>query len=261
MFDCDALFQHANPSFYRKHRLLSTFIIYFFRLLWKESEFKKAHALNKDKSDVELIAASLDYLHFKAEVPITDIKKIPATGPLVVVANHPNMCDGIALIKELSKVRSDIKMIGLKLLKTMPVAEPFIIPVDRNNEKTTAESIIEANKHLQQGGVVIFFPAGRLSDMYKGQIDDHQWGKGFFRFALDNNAPILPVYVELAKKHYFFWLAKILFPYCYYHQKLTFHIGDLLDAKQINEQHQNPKDKVAVVRKQLYSMREHSQKK
>ncbi len=85
----------------------------------------------------------------------------PNTGPLLVVANHPGLLDAAALMTALN--RSDLKVIAIArpLLRALPHTNATIIPVG-----TTAQhrmnAVRHAIRHLQQGGAILTFPAGRI---------------------------------------------------------------------------------------------------
>ena len=257
MFDCEQIFKHANPAFYRKHPVISAAIILFFRTLWKESAYKEFHQQHIDKKGVDLIEAGLDHLNFTKAFADGDAEKIPRTGSFIIVANHPNMFDGVCLVSEIYKIRKDVKMVALEALKTIPAVEPYIIPVNNYDEKVTTEAVNEIKRYLkEEAGVVMFFPAGRLSDIKCGDVEDYPWGKGFYRIALESDTPIIPVYIELAKRHHFFWLSKVLFPYCYFNQSLTFHVGEMINAAEMEKSYSAQQQSVEAIKDRLYSMRQ-----
>ena len=71
---------------------------------------------------------ALSALNISADVASDDLGRIPPSGPIVVVANHPlGAIDGLLLISLLSRVRSDIKLLGNSLLRYIPALRP--VPV------------------------------------------------------------------------------------------------------------------------------------
>ncbi len=80
------------------------------------------------KHGIEFIDEIIRILEFKIEFDEKELKRIPAEGLAIVVANHPfGRFDGLLLIKYLSMVRSDVKIIDFLLKKEVePVSEYFI---------------------------------------------------------------------------------------------------------------------------------------
>ena len=93
---------------------------------------------------------------------------IPATGPLVIVANHPyGVLDGVVMCWLIEKVRKDFLVLTNAVLLRAPEARPYLLPIDFSETKeafdTNLKSREAARKHLAEGGCVVVFPAGGVS--------------------------------------------------------------------------------------------------
>jgi putative hemolysin len=93
---------------------------------------------------------------------------MPKTGPVVVVANHPyGVLDGIVISWLVSKVRPDFVVLTNAILMRAPEVQGFILPIDfsetEDAQRTNLASRAAARAMLQQGGVVVVFPAGAVS--------------------------------------------------------------------------------------------------
>ena len=91
--------------------------------------------------------------------------KIPETGPLVVVANHPyGVLDGIAICWLVAQKRQDFKILINNVLCRAPEIEPHVLPVDFTESPEALATNLSARKQareiLDAGGTVIVFPAG-----------------------------------------------------------------------------------------------------
>lgn len=63
--------------------------------------------------------------------PDAALERIPADGPLLVVANNPHgAIDGLALASALRCVRPDVKRLGNQLLVRIPEMREHVVPID-----------------------------------------------------------------------------------------------------------------------------------
>ena len=92
-----------------------------------------------------------------------ELEHIPRSGAAIVVANHPTgALDGIVLIDLLSKLRPDVRFMGNFLLSRIGPLNRFFISVDPFDSKaqSNVSGLRESIRHLQQGGMLVIFPAG-----------------------------------------------------------------------------------------------------
>jgi putative hemolysin len=87
---------------------------------------------------------------------------VPATGPAVVLANHPGMIDTVALLASLAS-RPDLRVIALDrpFLRALPnVARHLILMPDHEVGRM---GVVRAGvRHLKLGGALLTFPAGEI---------------------------------------------------------------------------------------------------
>ena len=130
-----------------------------------------------------------------------DRSRIPATGPVVVVANHPyGVLDGAILTVLLTRVRPDVKVLTNLLLSDIPELQQHCIFVDAFQTDHPADSnrnaLREAVAWLQQGSMLAIFPAGEVAhwQMPAAQIADPAWNDTAVRLIRRTRATALPVY-------------------------------------------------------------------
>ena len=191
---------------------------YFARLLMHLLQFNQINKLYdniSDKSGIDSIDGIIKYLNVTLDFDEKDLKKLPANGSFITVSNHPyGGIDGILLIKLLSMVRSDHKVIANFLLKKVePIAEYFLAVNPFENNPKAASSIggIKTSlDHLNNGGVLSFFPAGEVSTSYASKaITDREWLYSALRFIKKARVPVVPIYFHGSNSRLFHLLGQI----------------------------------------------------
>jgi putative hemolysin len=145
--------------------------------------------------------AALDRLRVRLDVEDADLARVPASGPLVVVANHPfGGVDGLALHALLRRIRPDVKLLGNYLLHRLPELRGTVIPVDPFGGAAAIRGSVSglkaARRWLEAGGCLAVFPAGEVSHLQLGRvaITDPAWSPSVARLARRAGAAMLPVH-------------------------------------------------------------------
>jgi putative hemolysin len=128
---------------------------------------------------------------------------VPATGPLVIVANHPfGVVDGIILCWMVAQVRADYQIMTHRILYQAPEVRRYILPVDFSG---TDEAMVnnltsrrQARERLTGGGALIVFPGGGVATAspFWRRVVDRPWGPLTAKLALVTGADVLPVFVH-----------------------------------------------------------------
>lgn len=98
----------------------------------------------------------------------TQLAKIPRSGPLVIVANHPfGALDGIVLSRLVEDIRSDFLALTNAVLLRAPELRTHTLPVDFSRTPEAARTNLQtragAHDHLAAGGALIVFPSGTVA--------------------------------------------------------------------------------------------------
>jgi putative hemolysin len=140
-------------------------------------------------------------MRVELRVDAADTARIPTTGPVVVVANHPfGMLDGGVLAVLLTRVRPDVKVMTNYLLRDVPELARHCIFVDPFQSAaardTNRHAVREALAWLRQGGMLAVFPAGEVSHWQfpQAEIADPAWNDTAARLIRRTGAAALPVY-------------------------------------------------------------------
>lgn len=143
----------------------------------------------------------LEQLNIQRVISDADLRKIPETGPLVTVANHPfGGLEGIVLGGIMARVRPDVKILGNYLLQHLPEIKDQVIPVDvfgnRNSRPGNALAIKEAIQWVERGGALITFPSGEVSHIHlrRGEVSDPPWNPHIGGIIRHARSTVLPVY-------------------------------------------------------------------
>ena len=147
----------------------------------------------------ELFARFLSVLDVKCDFGPEDLRRIPAKGPVVVVANHPfGLVEGAILGALLAAVRPDFKFLANSLLAGVPALDPWLIPVDPFGDAAKAnwKSLRASLDWLSGGGVLVTFPAGDVSSLQFPalQIAEPAWNGNVARLIRISGATTLPAY-------------------------------------------------------------------
>ncbi len=111
-----------------------------------------------------------------------DLTKIPPTGPLVVVANHPyGAIEGLALLECVRQQRRDVKVMANYILSLIPELREDMIFVDPFGRADSAARNVQALRHalqwIREGKALIIFPAGEVASFAPRafRVRDAQW--------------------------------------------------------------------------------------
>ena len=129
------------------------------------------------------------------------MEAIPATGPLLLVANHPfGMLEGIILGYLLSKRRQDWKIMTTSLVAAFPELRNQYVIVDpfstAESARLNRQGLRESLEHLRAGGLLVIFPAGAVAHWQWSQkrVAEAPWAPNIMRLIRRAQAPVLPLF-------------------------------------------------------------------
>jgi putative hemolysin len=152
-------------------------------------------------SPARFAEAALEILQVRFEIDPAKLDLIPRSGPAAVVANHPyGGLEGLYLIQLLLDLRPDAKLLGNQLLHRIPELRDVIIPVDvfggSDAARQNGRGMRAALRHVQQGGLIIIFPAGAVSHLHlsAGRVCDPPWSATAARLLRMCDCPVVPLH-------------------------------------------------------------------
>ena len=133
-------------------------------LLLRFDKLNRVYDQIGDKKGLEFIDELIRILNINFQYDVEELqKRVPKTGPAIVVSNHPfGGLESILLIKILSQVRSDIQIISTQLLQKIdPIREYFLEEDDFQKKNVLNPGMDKAFEHLEKNGILCFFPCRR----------------------------------------------------------------------------------------------------
>lgn len=102
--------------------------------------------------------------HYGATLEIDRLSPpLPATGPLLVISNHPGLFDALALFASFASTgRDDLSILAARrpLLTALPNLSRRLLSIDPGASGSVA--LKKAVRHLRGGGALLHFPAGQI---------------------------------------------------------------------------------------------------
>ena len=167
------------------------------RRLLHEQDFINFAGRYPHLQGLEFVEQVLDHFNFRYAVRDNEVERIPASGRVVIIANHPiGSLDGLALLKLISDIRPDVKVVANQLLMALNPLHNLLLPVNNMHGGTERRALDNIQQHLAAEGALILFPSGEVSRLRPDGIRDGKWHSGFLRFASNAKAPILPIFIN-----------------------------------------------------------------
>lgn len=181
----------------------------------------RIHKINKLYSEVydedpdAFLERLIDALGVTIEINEEDLQKLPKTGAFITISNHPlGGLDSIILIKLLSKVRPEYKVMANFLLKKIvPIQDYFmgVNPFDDRKSMSNSGIVKEVLRHLAEGKPLGMFPAGEVSS-YQAEsntVEDREWSTSALKLIKAAKVPVIPIYFKGSNSLFFYLLGLI----------------------------------------------------
>lgn len=151
------------------------------------------------------------------DIRVDGLDNIPATGPALIVSNHPTgIADGIVLHAVVSAVRDDLFIYANHdMIRVLPQTEELIAPVEWRMEKRshakTKYTMDYTRQALGQGRIGLIFPSGRLAKRHGLTLHERPWMTSAAMIARKFGVPVIPLHIR-ARNSALFYLLDALHP-------------------------------------------------
>ncbi|MBD3409484.1 MAG: GNAT family N-acetyltransferase [Ignavibacteriales bacterium] len=204
IYEKDPNFLGASPRWFKR------FAIYLIRKILHIREINDFLESVGDARGLAFIDAVFEYVDVSYAASRKHLDRIPSEGRLVIVSNHPlGGLDGLALVKLVSEVRPDVKIVVNDLLMNLEQLSEQFLPYDLTTDKPQRKNLIDIFKAIDNEEAVIIFPAGAVSRLGIKGVRDLRWTKGALYFAKKTNARVLPIYVKARNSLSFYLFSKL----------------------------------------------------
>ncbi|MBE0662613.1 MAG: glycerol acyltransferase [Bacteroidales bacterium] len=131
---------------------------------------------------------------FNIKLDIRGIENMPEHSRCFFTANHPfGVIDGLVLGYQVGRKYGDLRAIGNESFLYVPNLRPLIAAVNVFG-KSSREYIEALNEVYNSDVAIAHFPAGEVSRVYDGKIQDSPWQKSFVTKAISAHRDVVPCY-------------------------------------------------------------------
>ena len=253
------------PGFAERSPLIRKSTLSLLRKLTREQEINNFLREHQGQRGIDFIDRIFEYFNFSYSVSQRERNNIPAQGKVVIIANHPiGSLDGLALLRLVSEVRKDVKIVANDMLMAFEPLQDLFLPLDNMTRAAYKQSYKNIVQALGEEQAVIIFPAGEVSRASATGIRDGKWQAGFLHFARKTRAPILPIFVS-AKNSLLFYSASMLFKplatallahemFNKRSAEIKFRVGEMIPAHALDSNQLTDKALAKRLKKHLYKI-------
>ena len=265
MLNIEQAIQEKFPNFEQRSPWVKRPTISLLRKLTHEQEINQFLERHQDLQGFDFMDEVLDYFNFNYSVSHRDRTNIPATGRVVIVANHPlGALDGLSLLKLVGEIRRDVKIVANDMLLRFDALAPLFHPVDNLSKSTHKSNVAAIVDSLKNEEAIIVFPAGEVSRIKPNGVRDGKWNKGFLNFAQMSAAPILPIHISARNSSLFYGCSMVYKPlagmmlaheiFNKHEKTIRLKVGKLLPYQQLDQLPLIKSEKVKLLRRHLYGI-------
>ena len=197
----DTVIRESNS---RKLKRLPGFIIKWIEKIIRQEEMNQILTKYSDCKGIEFLPKIIE--EFNITIEVDGMENLPESGRCFFLSNHPyGIIDGLVLTNIVADKYGELRSIGNEVFMMVPHLRPLIAAVNvfgRNSKEhvTVLENIYDSDVPITH------FPAGEVSRLYNGKIQDCQWQKSFITKATSFKRDIVPFFIYGRNSGFFYFL-------------------------------------------------------
>ncbi len=197
--DIAKIIDESNSELLNK---LPDFIVKWIAKIIKQDELNRILGKYSDYTGVIFLTKMVD--EFKLKLEIEGKENLPENGKCFFVANHPfGVIDGLVLTLTVSQKYGGLKAIANDVFMFIPQLHPLIAAVNVFG-RSSKEYVKALDDTYNMEIPITHFPAGMVSRLYKGKVQDSVWQKSFIKKAVESKRDIVPLYFYGRNSHLFY---------------------------------------------------------
>jgi len=200
----DTVIKESNSM---KLKRLPGFIIKWIEKIIRQEEMNQILTKYSDCTGIEFLPKIIE--EFNITIEVDGMENLPESGRCFFLSNHPfGIIDGLVLTKIVADKYRVLRSIGNEVFMLIPHLRTLIAAVNvfgRNSKEyvTVLENIYDSDIPITH------FPAGEVSRLYSGKIQDCQWQKSFITKATSFKRDIVPFYIYGRNSGFFYFLSLV----------------------------------------------------
>ncbi len=155
----------------------------------------------QDLSDGKVWKAMMEKLEVKLNFNQEQLDKVPRSGPVIFIANHPfGVVDGIILGYLISQVNPRFFILVNSVLTNEEAIRPYTLPISFEASKEAMMTNINTRKEtmarLQKGEIMGVFPAGGVATAIPAfsKAEDLEWKRFVVKIIQQLHATVIPIF-------------------------------------------------------------------
>lgn len=126
-------------------------------------------------------------------VKVIGKKNIPKTGKLTIYANHKSQLDPFVIMSQINRPLAFTPKISIYKVPILAQYMDYVgcLPIDRNDNRRTAKTMIQAIKQVENGHAMLIFPEGGILDRNTEEMVDVKGGA--YKIGMKAGSDFLPM--------------------------------------------------------------------